>query len=190
MSEAACPHCQTANPLPNSFCQSCGKALPRQSGGPRVITGDALPTSAVGQVLVGDDLTKQMKRVFNTLLGVGILQIVIGAVLFGILQAGRRGNMELPVVLLVTQFGVALVFIALAFWARKSPLPAAIVGLALYGTLVVLNVVQAISRVSEGGPRTGLGGIGIGWLDIVIMAILFKGIQAALKYKKLQESAA
>lgn len=191
MSDSLCPHCQAANPFNNSFCQSCGKALARNSGGPRVLTADAMPTSAVGHVLVSDELAKQMKRVFQTLMGVGIFQIVVGGILLAVLNAAsKRGLGASMPLLLVAQFGVAFIFVALAFWARKSPLPAAIVGLALYGTLIVLNVIQAVSHISEGGPRSGIGGIGVGWLDIAIMVILARGIQAALKYKQLQESAA
>jgi len=53
----------------------------------------------------------------------------------------------------------------------------------------VINVVSAISDFDSGGPRRGIGGIGIGWLDIVIIAFLAQGISAGLKHRKLLESA-
>lgn len=190
MSEIACPHCQTPNPAENSFCRSCGNALPRSNDGPRVIFGDALPQSAVGQALVVDDLSKQIKRVFYTLLAVGLIQLTCGAVMVSMLQNNQETANQLPL-MLVVQFGVALIFIALSFWSRKNPLPAAIVGLVIFATIVVLNVVASVSRLSEGGPRgAGIGGLGIGWLDIVIMVLLVQGIQAALKYRNLRRDPA
>jgi hypothetical protein len=78
------------------------------------------------------------------------------------------------------------VFWGLWAWSLKQPLPAAIVGLILYGTLVAINVVGAISSMNEGGPgHGGFGGIGIGWLDIVIMAMLGQAIAAGSRYRKL-----
>ena len=53
----------------------------------------------------------------------------------------------------------------------------------------MINVVSAISDFDSGGPRRGIGGIGIGWLDIVIIAFLAQGISAGLKHRKLLESA-
>ncbi|MFI5378140.1 MAG: hypothetical protein ACHRHE_02430 [Tepidisphaerales bacterium] len=164
-------------------------ALPRGSSGPRVITGDAVPQSAIGQSLVSEDLTKQMKKVFYTLLAVGLIQMTCGAILLVALKNNPAMTLNLPI-LLLAQFGVAGVFIVLSIWSRKAPLPAAIVGLVIYATLVILNVVNAISNMSAGGPKTGIGGLGIGWLDIVIMAVLVQGIQAGIKYRKLQEASA
>ncbi len=98
----------------------------------------------------------------------------------------------MAIVLGVAQLIVAGVFIGLHFWARKSPLPATITGLVVYGTLLTINVVSSVARLSEhpDAPRTGFGGLGIGWIDIVIIVMLVQGIQAAIKHKKLIESGA
>lgn len=187
-SAAVCPHCQSENPSANAFCEACGKALPRAGGGPRVVAGDVIPQSAAGRVLVGEELTKQMKKVFTTLLCVGILQVVIGGVLVAVVRNSRGASQELPV-LVMAMFVIGAIFIGLAFWSRKAPLPAAIVGLVIYSTLVVLNVITSVSQLGQGGPKSGIGGLGIGWLDVVIIVILVQGIQAAIKYRKLQETA-
>jgi hypothetical protein len=186
MTAIACPHCQSSNPGENTFCESCGKALPRNSGGPRVVGGEAMPQSAAGQVLVGDELKKQMKKVFTTLLVVGILQVVVGGVLAAV-ASSRFSNSQVQLIMVV-QFIVAGLFLGLAFWSRKAPLPASVVGLVLYCTLVILNVINSVSQIGNGQAGRGLGGIGIGWLDIVVIAVLAQGIQAAIKYKKLQQS--
>src|SRR5205085_7720892 len=95
---------------------------------------------------------------------------------------------EMLKIILIAQFIVGGTFIGLYFWARTAPLPASIVGLVIYITLVVLNVISSISQIRENGGRgtgTGIGGIGIGWLDLLIMAFLAQGIQAGVKHRKL-----
>lgn len=189
-----CPHCAAANASGASFCESCGKALPSATASaPRVVSGDALPTSAAGQALVSAELSKLTKRAAYTLLAVGILQATCGAILVGVLASVQRGQMgdelNLPF-LLALQFGGAAIFIGLFFWARKSPLPASITGLVIYATLVAINVVTSVSQLGqqeEARRPGGIGGLGIGWLDIVIMIILAQGIQAGLKHKRLLE---
>ena len=189
MSTLACPHCGADYESGSAFCESCGKALPlANGGGPRVVTAASLPATAAGADMLGDQLQKHTKRAANTLLAVGIVQLVIGGVLIAVMSSSRTIDVDAVKLLLVIQAVVATVFIALSFWARRSPLPASIIGLVLYGTLVVINVVTALSNASAGGerePGRGIGGLGIGWLDIVIMIFLARGIQAALENRKL-----
>ena len=190
-STIVCPHCNATVPA-GAFCESCGKALPQQAaGGPRVVGAAELPSTAAGRQLVGDELTKQTKRASLTLLVVGCLQLVCGAIVAGLLLNAPTGaNVELNVkVLVAAQIIVALIFFGLYFWARKAPLPASIVGLIVYATLVILNVINSVSelRNREEGTRTGIGGLGIGWLDIVIMILLAQGISAGLKHKRLMQ---
>jgi hypothetical protein len=136
---------------------------------------------------MGDELGKQTKSAATTLLVVGIIQIVVGGVLIGLLLSIKRPSaaVNLPVVVAST-IGLGVIFIGLHVWARWSPLPATIVGLVIYSTLVLLNMISSIGRMSSTGTRgSGIGGLGIGWLDIVIIAILCRGIGAALKSRKL-----
>lgn len=180
-----CPHCGASNPTDSAFCESCGKALPTTvSAGPRVVEGAALPASAAGQELVGDELRKQVKKASTTLLVVGILQLVCGMSVIGILSQARGTAPGMIKVLAGAQLVVAGIFIGLYFWARRSPLPATIAGLVVYVTLVALNVFNTVTQIGE-ERRTGIGGVGIGWLDIVVIAFLAQGIQAAIKHKRL-----
>ena len=190
MPGSVCPHCGANNVQTAAFCESCGKALPTASGGPRVVTADALPQSSAGRKLVSDELVKQQRRAGTALLVVGILQLTCGAILLGVAKQMPATAGQLKPIVFIVQFGVAGIFLVLYLWARKAPLPAAIVGLILYVTLVAVNVVTAVSEMSTNPdrPRTGIGGIGIGWLDIVIIAILAQAISAGLKYKRLLES--
>src|SRR5262249_11751498 len=138
--------------------------------------------------LMGEELTRQTKSSGTALLVVSIIQMVVSGVIFMVLMNSprfRMGQVNMPI-LVASTFGVALIFLALYFWSRRSPLPAITVGLVVYGTLVVLNVVISLSSIANNGPRgTGIGGCGIGWLDIVILAILGRGISAALQQRKL-----
>ena len=185
----SCPHCGAGNPSGAAFCESCGKALPAAApAGPRVVTADALPQTAVGHRMVGDELVKQQKKASTALLVVGIIQITCGAIALVALSRAAPGM--IPPVVFAIQIGVAAIFFALYFWSRKAPLPATIVGLILYVTLIVINVVSSISDLAQnpGGPRTGFGGLGIGLVDIVIIVILAQAIAAGLKYKRLLEA--
>jgi len=192
----SCPHCGAANVAGAAFCESCGKALPSAvPTGPRVVSADALPQSAVGQRLVSDELVKSQKSASTTLLVVSVLQTIGAAIVIVAVQALRRSNnveFQVNSLMVVAQVGVAVLFWCLWFWSRSSPLPAAIVGLILYCTLVALNVFFAVSQMAANpdAPRRGFGGIGIGILDIIIIAVLAKGIQAGLKHKQLLNATA
>src|SRR3982751_2208343 len=134
MPAITCPHCGAANPSGAAFCESCGKALPSAApSGPRVVTGDMLPTSAAGTALVTDELVKQQKQASTALLVVAVLQMVCGAIAVVIISNvnNRGGAAATPVagtavLLLAIQLGVAAIFFGLYFWSRKSPLPASI----------------------------------------------------------------
>src|SRR5688500_2844048 len=185
----SCPHCGASNPVGAAFCESCGKALPAAvSSGPRVVPADALPQTAVGHRMVGVELAKQQKKASPALLIVGIIQITCGAIALVALSKAAPG--AIPPIVFVIQLAVAATFFGLYFWSRRSPLPATIVGLILYVTLVVINVVSSISELSQNpdGPRTGFGGLGIGLIDIIIIVILAQAISAGLKYKRMLEA--
>jgi hypothetical protein len=172
-----------------AFCESCGKALPAAAPtGPRVVTAEALPQTAIGHRMVSDELVKQQKTASTALLVVGLIQLTCGAIALFALQKAAPGQFN-PV-LFVIQFGVAAIFLGLWAWSRKSPLPAAIVGLVLYVTLVVINVISAMMALAANpdSPRSGFGGLGIGLLDIIIIVILAQAIMAGLKYKRLLEA--
>jgi hypothetical protein len=71
-------------------------------------------------------------------------------------------------------------------------LPATIVGLILYSTIIVLNVVNTMAAINASGQAAGngIGGIGVGWIDILIIVLLVRGIQAALTQRRLLNSQA
>lgn len=175
-----CPHCRAHYAAGAAFCESCGKALPSAvASGPRVVSADAMSQTAAGQRIVGDELVKPQKKGATALLWVAILQTLVGPVML----LAQKAKMErenpgttfqiLPVAW-VTIFGIAIAFWALYFWARRSPLPAAIVGLVLF---ITLHVIDAIADPAQ---------LATGWLlKIIVIVALAKAIEAGMKHKRL-----
>jgi hypothetical protein len=188
-----CPHCSAENAAIAQFCESCGKALPSlTTSGPRVVDGASFATTAAGQKLQSDELHKQAKKAAGALLTVAIIQTIICGVLVLVANSNNRLNVMTQNAAFLGIAGGAVIFWALFFWARRQPLPAAIVGLVLYATLVMINVVVSINTASQNADHMphggGFGGIGIGWLDIIILAVLGQAISAGSKYRKMMQT--
>jgi len=183
-----CPHCRAANPAGSAFCESCGKALPTAAPtGPRVVSADQLPASAGATRMVSDELVKQQKSASTALIAVGIIAALAGVVMF-VLSNNVRGEAKSTLqVVGAVQLGLAVIFVGLYIWSRKSPLPASIAGLCVYGTMVVINVAVRMTQISRGGDAAA-GGIGVGILDIIIIAVLVRAILAGLKHRRLVSS--
>lgn len=185
-----CPHCGDENPPDGQFCGACGKALPTpMSAGPRIVEGSGFASTTAGQKLQTDELHKQARKASGALLTVAIIQTTIAGVLIFIANNNNRVDVMLENGIFLGIAGCAVVFWVLYVWSRRQPLPAAIVGLVLYATLVTLNVITSMKQLSQGGAGGGgFGGIGIGWLDIVIIVILAKAIAAGSKYRKMSQT--
>ena len=82
-------------------------------------------------------------------------------------------------IIMVSVFGIAAVFFALYFWARKQPLPASIVGLILFITVHLLDAIADPAALARGLI-----------MKIIIIAILVNAIQAGVKYRQLQRQGA
>jgi hypothetical protein len=185
----ACPHCGVANPDNSGFCASCGKALPSPSAaGPRVLGASDFAGSRAGQELQAQDLQKKMKTAFSILLTLGILQLVLGgaALAIGIALRGSNtqpattpGGQTLDATALigigVVVGALGFLFLGLAIWARFAPFPAAIVGLVLYCSIWLLDIVM--------DPSMALRGIII---KILIIAALAKAVSAGAQYRALR----
>jgi hypothetical protein len=163
-------------------------ALPQPYTPPRIVDSTTFATTVAGQQLQTDEFTKVTKKASTALLWVAVIQSVVGGILLGVFAANGRIDRLLANPLSMAVVVVAAIFWGLYVWSRRQPLPAAIVGLVLYATLVVLNIVNVISQASTSSTQfnRGIGGTGVGWLDIVIMAVLSQAISAGLKLRKMQ----
>lgn len=176
----SCPHCGAANTAGSAFCAGCGKALPSaMPTSPRLIDGASVPTSAAGHALVSNELEKQSKKAFGALLAVGIMQLIFGLIVVGAMNARPGGVGGDNTLVYVTVFGIGVVFLGLAFWARFNPLPAAIIGLALFVTVHLLDAVADPASLAKGFV-----------LKIIIIVVLSKAISAGLKFRQLSQSGA
>ena len=183
MNQVTCPHCGALTPA-GAFCQACGNALPSAAPtGPRIVTGPALASTTAGQKLQGDELQKTAGRARGALLAVAIILTVGIGIAYFLLKNVAKVPDNAVLAGVSVQAILAVVFWGLYIWARIQPLPAAIVGLIAYSTLVVINIVNTLSVPLE--RRTGFGGLGIGWLDIVIILILARAISAGTQHRKL-----
>lgn len=167
-----CPHCGAANQSHSSFCEACGKAMPSTAHStPRMVT-DSMASTSAGRQLVSDELQKNLKKAKNALLAVAIIQTLFGLLIFGVVKS-RLPAGQAPV-LLITLFGIAALFYGLYFWARRSPLPAAIVGLILFITLHLVDAIADPTQLARGLI-----------MKIIIVVMLVQAIQAGVKYKRL-----
>ncbi|MFZ4573815.1 MAG: hypothetical protein ACOYN0_05420 [Phycisphaerales bacterium] len=129
--------------------------------------GDA--ATALGREAQVVELKNLMKKSFLALLGVGILQLMFGSVIYfgmGDELAGRQTG--------AIVCGIGAIFVGLAIWARSSPLPASIVGLTVYGSILLIGAINNPASAVQGGL-----------VHVIIIGVLARAIQAGLKYKKL-----
>lgn len=173
-----CPHCNAPNESTAQFCTSCGKALPSAApSGPRIVSEKEFATSRTGQTLQLDEMKKQAKTAFRTLLTISILQLIGGGGLMALSFIAPSDPSIDPAALRIVAACVlvlAMVFLGLAFWSRKSPLPAAITGLVLYASLVLAGVVLNPGQVS------GL------FIPVIICIALGNAVRAGIKHKALR----
>jgi zinc ribbon protein len=178
MDMIACPHCTAAN-LPDArFCEACGKALPEPlAGQPRIVDGSDVASTTAGKELQAATLQKQARRAAGALLVVAILQVAFGLLSLAEPEIVFGPGIEAPPAVYVTVFGIAAVFFGLFLWARKNPLPAAIVGLVLF---LSLHLLEAVAN-----PRSLAQGVIV---KVIVIVILVKAIQAGVQYRKVEKA--
>jgi hypothetical protein len=176
---ANCPHCDAPAAPNSSFCTSCGKAVPGGAPtGPRILGNNDFATSSAGTSLMIDELARQTRKAFSALLAVGIVQVIFTGIMAA--QAQTQSQATSMTVMLG---GIAAVFLGLAFWARKAPLPAAVVGLVIYVSLWALD---AIAEVAAGHPEQMFRGI---LIKGIIVACLARAIASGVKHRAISQQA-
>lgn len=175
-----CPHCGTPNPVGSTFCGRCGKALPTgDTAGPRIVSAGAQDTTTAGRQLLSDELRKKLNKSSGALLAVAILQAIMGPVMLSMAksQAERQSPgqvFEIQPVAYVIVFGISAAFFGLWFWSRFQPYLAAIIGLVLFISIWLLDVVSDPTAIYKGII-----------LRVIIIGVLVKAIQAGAEYRKL-----
>jgi hypothetical protein len=177
-----CPHCGQPNEVGAGFCFACGKALPTYSTGPRVVTAGTAGATAGGRQLVADELQKKVKKASGALLAVAILQAIFGPVMLMLAksqaerQAGPGAVFEIRPIAYVIVFGIAIAFFVLWAWSRVQPFAAAIVGLVLFISIWVMDIIADPTMIAKGIL-----------IKIIVIVVLSKAIQAGAEHRKLLE---
>lgn len=176
MGTIICPHCQAENPPRAAFCEACGKAVPQTTDGLRIVEGKQVAATSSGRAVQADLLHKAARRAVTALIAVGILQIGVGILLFLAFRNSPHANAvaAAPTMLAILSV-LGVLFLGLGLWARKNPLPASIVGLVVYCTLVIVGVVF--------NPATASKSL---LINILIILVLVRSVSAGVKYKKIK----
>lgn len=137
------------------------------------------------------ELRKQSRAAFGALLAVAIVQ-TLGATLVAFAgremvqqsiphQPGQIVVVDEQVlrIMQVVLFGIAGAFFALAFWARRNPLPAAIVGLLMFVSLHATEAVIDPNSIPKGIV-----------MKVIVIVVLIKAISAGIKYNKMRRELA
>lgn len=176
-----CPHCNAEVANGVQFCTSCGKAVAVASATPRIVNEEkGIAASVAGQSLQGEVLQKTMKKAFTGLMVVAVLQI-IGFAFFVFLYTQARTPAEKTGALIVcVVIGVlAAGFTGLAIWSRYQPFPAALTGLVILVTLWTLGAVMNPAGIAQGIV-----------VNLIILALLVRSVQAGLAHRKLKREMA
>jgi hypothetical protein len=174
---AECPHCTAPITSGSNFCTGCGKAVQSApSTGPRIVGDNDIATSTAGSSLMIDELKKQMRKASTALFAVGIIQ-AIGAAIFTAIASSQTPASTTGVMVILG--GISAAFLGLGFWARKSPLPASIVGLVVYVSMLTLD---GIAGAASGHPEVIFQGI---ILKAIIIGCLVQAVRAGTKFRAL-----
>lgn len=174
MSTAICPHCVAPVADGALFCTACGMAVSAGAEGPRILRRHDIAATSIGRAFQMESLGKIARK------GVTALGVVAGfqflaAVIFYFMAQNHRFRIPEENMAAVVLAVVGLLFVGLAFWANKAPLPAAIVGLVFFVTMVSLDAIA--------DPRSIIRGLPV---KIIVIAMLAQAISAGLQYRRLR----
>jgi len=157
-----------ANPFAesDSYCNACGFPLKGTEDEQR----DFISHRTIKEIDLAD-FHKNIKSATNSLYWVAGL-FSLGAIIGGFMLQDKS---EIVAHLIVYVILIAI-FLALAVWGKQKPLPALISGLSLY---VFIQIANAILE-----PASIVSGIIV---KIIIIAMLIKGIKAALEADKIKK---
>lgn len=152
-------------------CQTLLLVMP---GRPRAVTGDAMRTLLAGGRAMSEELLKAIKQTRAALLVSAILQTTFALLIIAVaLRAHATAPVEITSLAAIL-IAIAALFWGLSIWARSNPLPPAIVGLAVY---ITVHVIEALLN-----PTILL----MGWLvRVTIIVMLVQAIQAGLRHRQL-----
>ena len=159
-SELSCSICKTPMQLENKFCPECG--FPENGTEREVAQFHARNAMKKNQHMDADQKIKSARNVLYVMAGIILL--------FGFINFFR----DQDVALLISSVVIGIIYLALGSWTSKKPMIAILLGLLLYITNIIIDVVVI-------GPEMILKGI---IFKVLIIAYLGKGVYSASSIKK------
>jgi hypothetical protein len=164
---AKCPVCRTIVVDEDVFCNNCGY--------PRKGTEDDQRVFLRKRNTQKNNLARANKKIWqatNTLFIIGALISIVALGNCFLSFTAFRGNYGQ----MISQLTVGLIFVGLAFWCKKRPLPAIFSGFSLYLSMQILYVFIS--------PHTIINGI---VLKLFVIGFLINGIRSVLEAEKLKK---
>lgn len=171
-------------------------ALPGAAVEPHVLAGGELAATSAGQQLQAEDLINTARRAARVLYVVGILQLAIGGVTLAFghqLGTAAHQRAAAPNAVAMVLLILGALFVSLGIWSGRQPLPASLVGLCIYGTLVLLEIFNWIASIVNGlnsldANKVGSSFTGMmcgGIIELIILAYLGRAVRAGLAHRRL-----
>lgn len=134
-----------------------------------------------GRTLQAKEFFRQARYNCLVLLILAILQgLGGGCILAGAMALPNVGQQLVsPVASAVSTFVLSAVFVGLYLWSRRSPLPAALVGLVIYSTVAALNLLVFLAA----GMVCALPFAAV--IIALIIWLLVRAMRAAARYNRL-----
>lgn len=176
MSAVACERCEAVPEAADVYCRGCGWAIPFESSGLTMIGKGKLASTPAGRVVQLGEARRLVRTASRSLFAIGILQLAFLAllvVLFYTMSPTASGLSPVP---LITMGSLACSFFVLGVWAWRSPLPATIVGLCLYISMWIVDIMI--------DPAALFRGI---LIRLIFIILLSRGVQAALNATRLEK---
>lgn len=158
---------------------------------PRIVTGNEPTAAGVGQIQIphADSLRLHAKKGEIAILAVAIIQTVVG--ILALVRSSHTLAQNTMLITTVASFVLAAMFWGLYSWSQSQPLPAAIVGLVIYGTTMGLSITFSLKRLAHGmAAKPGVSALGISWVDIMVIMALIRAVYAGVWHRRLLQQAA
>ena len=117
------------------------------------------------------EMNRKIKSGTTTMYVLAVLSLIIGAVYYGVTSEVKNS-----MAVLITYLVLAALYVGLAVWSKKQPLPAMISGLALY------IIVQLLGMIDD--PTSIVKGI---IFKIVITVYLVKAVRSAADAQRIKK---
>lgn len=186
LGKIGCPQCGAKFKAGDKFCEKCGTTLPNAQNRMKMArmreAGSAigwlsamfLVFGTVMFLLAESKVSGTLEKIASYPDSAQVNKLINGKqYTFGELrQEIERG----PYDILVTNLVLSVIMFGLWFYSRKSPLVAIITALAVYGSVIVLNAIVDPASIAQGLI-----------VKIIVIGILFRGIQMALELRKVED---